>query len=67
MIDAAKGRMLADVNGEEYSFRLDNNVTVQMYNERGDIESSGVYNIIPGMNVFVNISWGNVKQMIIKR
>jgi len=67
MIDAAKGRMLVDVNGEEYSFRIDNNVTVQMYNERGDIESSGVYNIIPGMNVFVNISWGNVKQMIIKR
>jgi hypothetical protein len=66
-IDAAKGRIKIVVNGEEYTFRINNNVSVQIYNEQSEIETSSIYSIIPGKNVFVDISWGNVRYMIIKQ
>lgn len=66
-IDAGNGRIQLDVNGDKYTFRIDNNVTVQVYDEQGNIEKSSIYSIIPRMKVFVDLSWGSVKQMIIKR
>lgn len=66
-IDAASGRIQIDVNGDKYTFRIDNTMTVQLYDERGNIEKSNIYSIVPRMKVFVDMSWGNVKQMIVKR
>lgn len=66
-IDAAGGRMQIEAKGDTYTFRIDDNITVQMYDELGNIEKSDIYSIIPRMKVFVDLSWGSVKQMIIKR
>lgn len=66
-VDAANGRIQIDVNDDKYTFRIDNSVVVQIYDELGNIERSNIYGVSPRMKVFVDLSWGSVKQMIIKR
>lgn len=64
-VDAGKDRLLININGTEYAYRLNNSATVQIYNPTDGIRSASIHDIMYGDRVFIHLSWGNVQQIVI--
>lgn len=65
-IDATAGKMSVDISGTSYKFRIDGTEVVQLFDaENKEVTSATVYGIVPGDQLFMYLSWGVIKNIII--
>lgn len=64
-ISPEKSRMLVNINGTEYAYRVSDSTTVQMYNPVEGMKKVSIHDIMSGDKVFIQLSWGTVQQIII--
>lgn len=64
-IKSDKNRILVNINGTQYSYRISDSTTVQRYDSMEGIEKASIHDIMCGDKIFINLSWGSVQQIII--
>lgn len=64
-VSAGENRLLVNISGTEYAYRLNNTTTVRIYNPMDGIRAASAHDIMCGDRVFIHLSWGNVQQIVI--
>lgn len=64
-VAAGKNRLMLDINGTKYTYRLSDTASVQIYSPIDGIKSASIYDIMEQDKVFIRLSYGNIQQIII--
>lgn len=64
-VAAGKNRLMLDINGTKYTYRLSDTATVQIYSPMEGIKNGSIYDIMEQDKIFVRLSYGSIQQIII--
>lgn len=67
-VDAADNKVLIDFGDTTYAFKMSSTVSVKEYNSKSSkVSQSSAYNIVPGDDVFIHMTWGMIYNMIVRK
>ncbi len=64
-VETGKNRIMVEINGTKYAYRLNNTATVQIYSPIEGLKNASIYDIMGQDKIFIRLSYGTVQHIII--